>query len=102
MMAALLVIIARSDEQTCERVFRLLRWVVNRPEPPSTQAAVPARLSLPDVEDFAACHVVVDDPVCQSIQLVALPHEFAANRIHLGVGHPMVERYLLNTIQRAG
>ena len=22
-----------------------------------------ARLSLPDVEDFAACHVVVDDPV---------------------------------------
>ena len=47
MMAALLVIIARSDEQTCERVFRLLRWVVNRPEPPSTQAAVPARPSLP-------------------------------------------------------
>lgn len=47
MMAALLVIIARSDEQTCERVFRLLRWMVNRPEPPSTQAADPARSSLP-------------------------------------------------------
>ena len=47
MMAALLVIIARSDEQTCERVFRLLRWMVNRPEPPRTQAAAPARPSLP-------------------------------------------------------
>lgn len=22
------------DAQTCERVFRLLRWVANRPEPP--------------------------------------------------------------------
>jgi len=41
-MAALLAIITRSDEQTCERVFRLLRWMVNRPEPPSTQAVVPA------------------------------------------------------------
>jgi len=38
MMAALLAIITRSDEQTCERVFRLLRWTVNRPEPPGTQA----------------------------------------------------------------
>jgi hypothetical protein len=47
MTAALLVIITRSDEQTCERVFRLLRWMVNRPEPPSTQAAAPARPSLP-------------------------------------------------------
>jgi hypothetical protein len=32
-MAALLAIITRSGEQTCERVFRLLRWMVNRPEP---------------------------------------------------------------------
>ena len=38
MMTALLVTIARSDAQTCERIFRLLRWMVNRPEPPGTQA----------------------------------------------------------------
>lgn len=37
MIAALLTIVARSKEQTCERIFRLLRWMVNRPEPPATQ-----------------------------------------------------------------
>jgi hypothetical protein len=36
----LLIIIARSKEQTCERIFRLLRWIVNRPEPPVIQTVV--------------------------------------------------------------
>jgi hypothetical protein len=33
-LAVLIVILCGSDE-TCERAFRLLRWVVNRPEPPA-------------------------------------------------------------------
>jgi hypothetical protein len=31
---ALLAAILRGSSQTCERVFRLLRWIANRPEPP--------------------------------------------------------------------
>jgi hypothetical protein len=30
----LLAAILRGSTETCERVFRLLRWVANRPEPP--------------------------------------------------------------------
>jgi hypothetical protein len=30
----LLAAILAGSEQTCERVFRLLRWIANRPEPP--------------------------------------------------------------------
>jgi hypothetical protein len=30
----LLAAILRGSSQTCERVFRLLRWIANRPEPP--------------------------------------------------------------------
>ena len=30
----LLTAILRGNSQTCERVFRLLRWIANRPEPP--------------------------------------------------------------------
>ena len=30
----LLAVILRGSNETCERVFRLLRWAVNRPEPP--------------------------------------------------------------------
>ena len=30
---ALLVAILRGSEETCERAFRLLRWIANRPEP---------------------------------------------------------------------
>jgi hypothetical protein len=28
-----LVVILRGSDETCERVFRLLRWIANRPEP---------------------------------------------------------------------
>lgn len=31
----LLIAILRGSTQTCERVFRLLRWITNRPEPPA-------------------------------------------------------------------
>jgi phosphatidylglycerophosphate synthase len=30
---ALIAMLARSSDQTCERVFRLLRWIRNCPEP---------------------------------------------------------------------
>jgi hypothetical protein len=30
----LLAAILRGSKETCERVFRLLRWIANRPEPP--------------------------------------------------------------------
>src|SRR5579863_8283574 len=30
----LLGAIMRGSDQTCERIFRLLRWITNRPEPP--------------------------------------------------------------------
>jgi hypothetical protein len=30
----LLGAIMRGSDQTCDRIFRLLRWIVNRPEPP--------------------------------------------------------------------
>lgn len=32
--AVLLTAILRGSRETCERVFRLLRWIANRPEPP--------------------------------------------------------------------
>ena len=31
----LLTAILRGSNETCERVFRLLRWIANRPEPPA-------------------------------------------------------------------
>jgi hypothetical protein len=33
----LLIAILYGSDQTCERVFRLLRWIANRPEPPGPQ-----------------------------------------------------------------
>jgi hypothetical protein len=30
----MLAAILRGSDQTCERVFRLPRWIANRPEPP--------------------------------------------------------------------
>jgi hypothetical protein len=35
----LLTAILRGSSQTCERVFRLLRWIANRPEPPAPEEA---------------------------------------------------------------
>jgi hypothetical protein len=37
----LLVAILRGSNETYERVFRLLRWVTNRPEPPAPGQANP-------------------------------------------------------------
>jgi hypothetical protein len=34
----LLTAILRGSKDTCERVFRLLRWIANRPEPPAPSA----------------------------------------------------------------
>jgi hypothetical protein len=34
------------SSQTCERVFRLLRWAANRPEPPA-----PGQLTIPHLPD---------------------------------------------------
>jgi hypothetical protein len=34
-MLVLLAAILRGSTETCDRVFRLLRWITNRPEPPS-------------------------------------------------------------------
>jgi hypothetical protein len=31
----LITAILRGSDQTCERTFRLLRWITNRPEPPA-------------------------------------------------------------------
>jgi len=33
----LLIAVLRGSTETCERVFRLLRWIANRPEPPAPQ-----------------------------------------------------------------
>lgn len=35
----LLTAILTGSGQTCERVFRLLRWITNRPEPPGPQSS---------------------------------------------------------------
>ena len=52
--------------------------------------------SLTDVEDGAARHVVVDDPIDEAIEIVTLPHELAADRVHLGARHPVGHRLLLD------
>ena len=39
----LLAAILLGSEQTCERVFRLLRWAANRPEPKAPEAAPHSR-----------------------------------------------------------
>lgn len=35
----LVAAILRGSDETCERVFRLLRWIANRPEPPGPPPA---------------------------------------------------------------
>ena len=52
--------------------------------------------ALLDVEDGAARLIVVDDPVGEPVEAVALAHELATDRIHLGARHPVGERLLLN------
>lgn len=37
----LLTAILFGSNETCERVFRLLRWIANRPEPPSPGQTIP-------------------------------------------------------------
>jgi len=37
----LLAAILRGSNQTCERVFRLLRWIANQPEPPGPAGSPP-------------------------------------------------------------
>ncbi len=56
-------------------------------------------LALFDIEKRAAGHVVIDDPVCESIQFVALPHEFAADGVHFGGSNPVGQRFFLNPDQ---
>jgi hypothetical protein len=38
-------VIIRGSQQTCERVFRLLRWITNRPEPAAPEPAASAAAS---------------------------------------------------------
>ena len=52
--------------------------------------------ALLDVEDGAARLIVVDDPIGEPVEAVALTHELAADRIDLGARHPVGERLLLN------
>src|ERR1044072_2665732 len=53
-------------------------WVRIGPALPLTW--IPRRAPCPSTESCAACQVVVDDAVHESVQPVALPHEFAADR----------------------
>lgn len=41
----LLAAILLGSSQTCERVFRLLRWIANRPEPPAPERVAPDQSS---------------------------------------------------------
>ena len=36
-LLVLLAAILRGSTETCDRVFRLLRWIANRPEPPAPE-----------------------------------------------------------------
>jgi hypothetical protein len=42
-MLVVFVVITRGSEQTCERVFRLLRWITNRSEPAAPDSPPPQR-----------------------------------------------------------
>ena len=55
--------------------------------------------TLAHVEDGAARHVVIDDAVRESVELVALADELAANRFDLRRSHPVRQRLLLNADQ---
>jgi hypothetical protein len=39
------IVIVRGSQQTCDRVFRLLRWITNKQEPPAPEA--PNRRRIP-------------------------------------------------------
>jgi hypothetical protein len=81
------------------RVRASVRWI--RVDVIGTPLCGPRMLiwrALAHVEDCAAAHVVVDDAVGQSIQLVALAHELAADCVHFGGSQPVCLRLLLNPI----
>ncbi len=80
----------------CRRIGRIGIDVVRTPLRGPGLAASGALLH---VEDGAARHVVVDDPVGEAVEAVALPHELAADGIHLGARHPVGERLLLTPDQ---
>jgi hypothetical protein len=40
-MLVVFAVITRGSEQTCDRVFRFLRWIANRPEPPAPGSSQP-------------------------------------------------------------
>jgi hypothetical protein len=40
LVAVLLTAVLLGSTETCERVFRLLRWITNRPEPPHPRGRV--------------------------------------------------------------
>jgi hypothetical protein len=50
------IVIVKGSERTCERTFRLLRWIVNRPEPPAPDISIPDRKTVGgrDRDDEAA------------------------------------------------
>ncbi len=59
-------------------------------------------LALFDIENRVASHVIIDDPVGESIQFVALPHEFAADGVHFGGSYPIRQWFFLNSNQLRG
>jgi hypothetical protein len=40
-MLVVFAVITRGSKETCERVFRFLRWIANRPEPPAPGSPQP-------------------------------------------------------------
>jgi len=42
-LIVLLVVILHGNDDTCERLFRFLRWAANRPEPPAPSETRPPR-----------------------------------------------------------
>jgi len=61
-LPVLLAAILRGSTETCDRVFRLLRWIANRPEPPApdrnavcSRPALRRRPAVNRLSDPAAC-----------------------------------------------
>ena len=67
-LAALIVftVVVRSSETTCDRVFRLLRWISNRPEP-----AAPAQTGIEQPQAPAPTQVDGTDETRRSLVVTA-------------------------------